>query len=284
MHGPGTTQLAGGRSPATIFPRARATSNWPKSTHAAPLRLSNPPASQTHFSPPPSTPPHGASRPDGATLHHGCNTYKHLPILDLQTVISASWCNFRARTICTATSRPKPTPLPPRPVPWWHLRDRTTSAPPSPFGTCSHTPPFVAQPVLSLPNGSLRRSVASPMVHPRPMVQHCTMGATPAIICQYATYGPSFPRHGATFALAPPAPPRPKPNPGCPHYPRPESPPPPSSGGPGRILAYRIRPPVATSSAYPCRPHAPSGPPGSPIRPSHPRHPDRAVVPLALHQ
>jgi hypothetical protein len=51
------------------------------------------------------------------------------------------------------------------------------------------------------------------MVHPRPMVHPCTMGATLATICHYEPYVPSFPRHGATFAIAPPAPPRPGPNP-----------------------------------------------------------------------
>jgi hypothetical protein len=56
--------------------------------------------------------PHGASRPDGAWLHHGCNTCKHQPIRHLQSVISASWCNFRDCTTRATSSRPRPT-LPP---------------------------------------------------------------------------------------------------------------------------------------------------------------------------
>jgi hypothetical protein len=52
-----------------------------------------------------------------------------------------------------------------------------------------------------------------PMVHASPIVHRCTMGATLITTCQYATYSTPFRPHGATFAIAPPAPPRPSSNP-----------------------------------------------------------------------
>jgi hypothetical protein len=241
MHGVGTARLTSGRTPATIS-RAHATANLAQSAHRAIDATPSPATSSLLALVPwsllafrPMVHPRPMVQPCtmGETLANTCQYGIYIP---------SSPCHG-ATFAHRHSVPPAPPPLPFLPwcfgpslpsVPWcipapwcnlapWvqHLQALAntlfTYRHPRVMVQLSHIDTACPRPRRLFPSclGALVPPClpSPPMVHPRPMVQPCTMGATLASTCQYAIYRPSSPRHGAAFAIAPSVPPSSGPNP-----------------------------------------------------------------------
>jgi hypothetical protein len=177
MSGAATTQLTSGRSPATIFLRAHATANMTLSVLTAPPRgVPRRHSVKPTSVPPASTAPHRAAQRHGAMLHHPHNAAQaqtHFAPLPSTAPHGASPSHGASlHHGCNTCNR----------LPIRKLYAVISASWCNSCACTTHTTRSSTKPT------SPRCHPPHPMVHPRAMVQCCTMGATPATNCQYVTY------------------------------------------------------------------------------------------------